>query len=141
MSASFTGSREGVRDLLAFSRGRALPLGQLLDLADGQRLANRRFRQRNSIVIADQCARMAHRKLPAFDKVDYLVRQCKQALQIRDVAAGFVDHRGDIALAQPLLVSESPVGARLFDRIEIDALKVLDQRDRHDLALVEIADQ
>ena len=32
------------------------------------------------------------------------------------------------------------VGTRLFNRVEILALDILDQRDRHDLPLIEIAD-
>ena len=57
------------------------------------------------------------------------------------MAARLVDHPRDLGLGQPLALGEPLVGPRLLDRIEILALEVLDQREGHDVAVVEIADQ
>ena len=59
---------------------------------------------------------------------------------IRDVAARLVDQFGDFRLAHALFVGEMLVGARFFDRVEVFALDIFDQRNRHHLALIEIAD-
>ncbi len=57
------------------------------------------------------------------------------------MAARLVDQLGDFGLRHPIVFGKLLVRARFFHRIEVFALEVLDQRQRHHLALIEIAHQ
>ena len=77
--------------------------------------------------------------MAALDELDHRFWQSKQSLEVRDMATRFVDQRRNFRLAHLLLLGEMLVGARLFDRIEVFALDIFDQRNRHDLTLIQIA--
>ena len=55
------------------------------------------------------------------------------------MAAALVDQLRDFGLSQPFLFRQAVIGARFLDRIEIFALQVLDQRQRHNLTFAQIA--
>ena len=56
--------------------------------------------------------------------------QLQQPDVVGDRRAVLADGVGDLLLRQVELVGEPPVGERLFDRVEVLALDVLDERDR-----------
>jgi hypothetical protein len=56
------------------------------------------------------------------------------------MAAALVDHRAMSACVM-LSLGQALIGARFFDGVQVFALKVLDQRNRHHLALGQRADQ
>lgn len=84
---------------------------------------------------------MAHGKRAALDKLDDRIGKRKQALQVGDMAAALVHHARDLGLRQAFAFRQTIVGARLFDGIEVFALEVLDQRERHDVTLAQLTDQ
>ena len=77
----------------------------------------------------EQRARMAHRERARRDVRAHFLRQAQQAHVVGDRRAILPDRGGDLLLRQLEFVGEPPVGRRFFDRIEILALDVLDQRD------------
>ncbi len=83
----------------------------------------------------DQCARVTHRKSSGLEMVDDTLRQRQQPLEIGDMAARFLDHLGDVGLGQTLELCQPLIGARFLDRVEIFALNILDQRQRHHVAI------
>ena len=62
-------------------------------------------------------------------------------MKVCDVAARLVDQLGNFSLGHALVVRELLIGPRFFDRVEVLALKVLDECESHDLALVEFSDE
>ena len=115
--------------------------GQLLDLAHRELLVDRALRERFGVVAPDQRARMTHVEPPGLDDGRAPLRgswssRCRLATWLRDLPT----MRRDLGLAAgPRARPSALVGARFLDRIEILALDVLDQRQRHHVALVEIA--
>ena len=81
---------------------------------------------------------MAHRQLFAFDHAQNVCGQAEQAHDIGNVAAGFVDELRNFLLGQAFTVGKFLIGARLFDRVEIFTLQVLDQRERGHFAIIEL---
>ena len=76
----------------------------------------------------EQGAGVAHREPLVLDHLADRVRELQQADRVRDRAAILADALGDLVLRQAELVDEPLVRRRLFDRTEVGALKVLDER-------------
>ena len=89
---------------------------------------------------AEQRARVAHRQRAGATFVAHLVRQLQQPQVVGDRRAILADRVGDLFLRQVELVDEPAIGVRLFDRIEILALDVLDQRHREQPVVGDVAD-
>ena len=71
---------------------------------------------------------MAHRQASGRDFVPDFVGQLQQPQEVRDRRA-ILPHRGrDVFLRQLEFVGEAAVGERLFDRVQVLALDVLDER-------------
>jgi hypothetical protein len=71
---------------------------------------------------------MAHRQRPAADVLAYFGRKPQQPDVVRDRRPILADRLGDLFLGQAEFVAEPSVGVRLFNRIEIFPLDVLDER-------------
>ena len=69
----------------------------------------------------------------------HLRRQLQQPQQVRDMTARLVDDLGEHLLRMPIFARQPLIGLRFFDRVEILALDVLDQRDLERLGIVEVA--
>ena len=99
---------------------------------------------------ADQRAGMAGRQLARRDVGLHLRRQLGQPHHVGDMAAALADDLGDVFLAAFELVGQRVIALRLFHRVEVFALDVLDDRDlervavadvdRHDRHLVQAGD-
>ncbi len=83
----------------------------------------------------DQRAGMAHRQQPGLEIGDHAVGQGRQTLEIGDMAARFFDQPCDLGLGQLFDLGQAIIGPRFLDRIEILALDILDQRQRHHIAV------
>src|SRR5690606_18848390 len=70
-----------------------------------------------------------------------LVGQVQQAQQVRDMAAAFVERLGQTFLRVAETVHQLAEGGGLFDRVQIGALDVFDQRDLEHLGIVKFPDQ
>ena len=64
----------------------------------------------------------------------------EQAEGVRDGRSGPTDSRGDVLLRQPELVDQLPEGERLFDRVQVFALEVLDEGQLELVASGDLAD-
>src|SRR3990167_5608396 len=118
---------------------RARPTDKRFDLAHRQVVPRRPHTEQHRIRMTDQGAGMAHRQFRFLDEVEHGFGKLEQSLQVGDVAARLVYQRGDFGLAHAFRFGELGIGPALLDRVEILALQVLDQSQRHDLALVELA--
>ena len=86
---------------------------------------------------ADQRAGMAGRQFALGDIGLHLRRQFGQPHHVGDMAAALADDLCDVFLAAFEFVGERVIALRLFHRVEIFALHVLDD---HDLERVAVAD-
>jgi hypothetical protein len=66
------------------------------------------------------------------------VRQLQQAERIRDVHAALADAAGQAFLRPAEPAHQRLIGFRLFDRVQVCALNVLDDADLQQLQLVEV---
>ncbi len=82
---------------------------------------------------------MAHGQAFALDQRQYFLRQSQQPLEIGDMASRFVDQLRDFTLSHVLLLSQTVIGPRLLDRVQIFALNILDQCKSHHFKIIEIA--
>ena len=73
---------------------------------------------------------MAHRQRRPTDVVAHFRGQPQQPDVVGHRRSILADRLGDLLLGQAELVGEPAVGVRLFDRIEVLALDVLDERGR-----------
>ena len=125
-----------------FARGRFAALAHshhLFDLAHREIAVDRQPRQRRRIIIADHRAGMAHRQFAGLNKANHRLRQRQQALQIGDMAARLIDQPGDLGLGHALQLGQPLIGAGFLDGIEVFALKVFDQCQRHHITIAQIA--
>ena len=77
--------------------------------------------------------------LLALEHCDHFVRQIKQPDQVRDLGSAAADPSPELLLAQAKFFDEFGAGPRLFDRIQVFADHVLDQRHLQAIGLVGIA--
>ena len=135
--ALFQRDRVGIFCLAAAARPRLLRLAlrhalfmrQRLGLAYVQPLLDDALRRGQRIGHADQGAGVACRQLAVGDKGLHLRRQLRQPHHVGDVAAALADFLGDVFLAAFEFVGERVIALRLFHRIEVFALHVLDDHD------------
>src|SRR3546814_6197747 len=64
---------------------------------------------------------------------------CSSDLQIRDMAARLADQLRERFLIMAEILDQPAIGARLFDRVEVLTLDILDQRDLIGRGIVEFA--
>ena len=79
---------------------------------------------------------MSAGQLAICDHRAHLVRQCKQTQGIGHRRTGFDHAPRDLLLRQAETLHQQLIAFRLFDRVQVLTLQVLDQRQLHDLALV-----
>ena len=117
----------------------SVPSRQALDFAHGQIRLDRLFGNRDGVVVPDERAGVTHRELSALDQVEHRSGQREQAHDVRDMAARFFDHLGEVGLRHPLPFGQTMIGARFLDCVEILSLQVLDESKGCDFARVELA--
>ncbi len=83
---------------------------------------------------------MAHRQRTIGDARLHIRGKFQQSQQVSDVAARFVDDLGQRFLRMAIFAGKPLIRLRLFDRVEVLALDILDQRDLERLRIVEVAD-
>src|ERR1700733_5603768 len=69
------------------------------------------------------------------------LRQRQQSQGVGDMAAAFAQGLGEVRLSAAKFLRQSPIGLSFFERCQIFALEVLDQRDLQHLGIAENADQ
>ena len=130
---------------LRFVLGRHPTLRQLLaptlHLAHRQALFRRGVRQcdRGGRRQGQQRARMAHFQSLVLEQFADVGRQFEQAQQVRYRRARTAYGFGGLLVGQRKFVDQSRQRLRFFQRIEVFALDVLDQRHRDDGAVVDLA--
>ena len=82
---------------------------------------------------------MASRQRARLDLRQHLGGQLQQPEAVCHRRTAFADALRDFFLAEPELVAEALIGARLFKRIEVLALEVLDQSQLERFAVVGLA--
>ena len=110
---------------------------QCFGLTYVQAFLNDTFRRGQRIGHTDQRAGVSRRQLAVGDKGLHLCRQLRQPHHVGDMAAALADFLGDVFLAAFEFVGQRVIALRLFHRIEVFALHVLDD---HDLECVAVAD-
>ena len=88
----------------------------------------------------EQGAGVAHAEQPLVDQLLDRLGQFQQAQQVADGDAGAADRLGHLHVGQLELVDQALQGHRLFQRVEVLALDVLDQRDRRRGLAVDVLD-
>jgi hypothetical protein len=74
---------------------------------------------------------VAHFQLAVFDEGRDLIGQFQQAQQVGDGGARTADRVGRLLVRDAEFADEAFEGARLFERVEVFALDVLDERHRN----------
>src|SRR3954471_13504765 len=125
--------REGIGTLeraFAHRLARFLPpvLRQRLDLTDVEPAIDDLARHLLRVGRPDEHARGTGRDLAGMDISLDRFGQLQQAQRVGDVAAALADDLGDVVVTVIVLVRESLITAGLFQRIEVRALHVLDDR-------------
>ena len=96
--------------------------------------------QPGRILRRDQRAGVAGRQRAVDQHVADHVRQLQQPQRVGDMAAALADHLAEVGLGIAVLVDQLLVALRLFDRVEVGALDVLDDREFERGAVVDVAD-
>ena len=102
---------------------------ELLGLAGGELTLDHDVRDPRLLVggqTADR-TRVAARQRSVDDVLLDRFVKVEQAERVRDRRSSPTDSRGDVLLGQPELVDQLPEGERLFDRVQVFALEVLDE--------------
>lgn len=100
----------------------------LFDLAHIETARDDFVCQALSIVMAHQSARLAGVEATGMDMVPDSIGERLQPQRIGNMAAAFADHAGDVVLAVAEIADQRAIAFGLFERIEIGALHVLDDR-------------
>src|SRR5580693_8996213 len=79
--------------------------------------------------MANQSASMAGAQTPGIDILLDRTRQRLQPQHVGNMTAALADHAGNIVLAVAEIPDKRTIAFRLFERIEIGALHVLDDRE------------
>jgi hypothetical protein len=87
---------------------------------------------------ADQRARVARRQFAVGDERFHRVRQLEQAQRVGDMAAALADDMRDVFLAMLIIGRQRLIAGRLFQRIEIGALHILDDRKLERLGVADV---
>src|SRR3546814_6822655 len=82
---------------------------------------------------------MPHGERSVADQRLHAFGQVEQAHQIRDMAARLADQLRERFLIMAEILDQPAIGARLFDRVEVLTLDILDQRDLIGRGIVEFA--
>src|SRR5690606_27722302 len=80
---------------------------------------------------AGEGTRMAHFQLATADRTPHFRVQVQQAQQVGDAGPGTADGIGGLLMGEAEFIGQSLERARLFQRIQVLALDVLDQGDRN----------
>ena len=105
---------------------------QVLGLAHGQAVVDDPLRQlqpHGLVGHREDRARVTGGHLALVDQVLHLVGQIEQAQRVRDRRARLGDLVGQLGLRHLVLGEQLAVAARLFDRVQVLALQVLDERE------------
>ena len=68
------------------------------------------------------------------------IRKIEQSQQVSDMTARLVDELGNIVLRMAMALDQLPIALGLFDRVEVFALDIFDQRDLGRGRIVDLAD-
>ena len=85
-----------------------------------------------------QRPRVASTQLPFLDQLLNLTRQAEHSQQVGDRRAILSNRFRDLLLSQLELIDQTPVAARLFDGVQVCALKILDERQNQHGLVVEV---
>ena len=124
--------------LLRLALRHALVMRQRLGLAHVEAFLDDALGRGERIGHADQRAGMAGGQLAGGDIGLHLGRQLGQPHHVGDMAAALADDLGDVVLAAFEFVGERVIALRLFHRVEVFALHVLDDRDLERVAVADI---
>src|ERR1051326_3158086 len=100
----------------------------------------RRFRsistlQRKGLDNLSCASRVTHRQRSRREQLLHALRQLHQAQKVRDRRALFADLLRDLFLRQSEFFVQLVIGVRFFDRVEVLALDVLDERELQGVAV------
>ena len=88
---------------------------------------------------SEQRPRMAGGERAALDHLLHLHQEGKHAQKIRDRRPILPHRLGDLLLRQLEFFDQPPIAAGLFDRVEVRALEIFDERQHQHRAVVEVA--
>ena len=137
--------RAGVHilDRLRLGSARLLRLAdQRFGLANRERTGNdvaREAQLDRLVANPEQGARVSHRQRARREVRAHFLWQAQEPHVVGDRRTILPDGVGNLLLCEMEVVGETTIGLRLFDRIEILALDVLDQRDRQQLIFGNVA--
>lgn len=83
---------------------------------------------------------MTDRQRPGGDMVPHFLRQRQEAQGICDRRAAFADTQADILLAQVENIDQSLISLRLFNRVEILTLNILNERQLRQVRVIGLTD-
>ncbi len=111
-------------------------MGDTLDVADGEALIGDTSRDRVGIPDRQQRPRVSGRQMSFGEHAPRELGKFQKPQRVRDVATALADDASEIALRISELGAELLIAHRLFERIEIGALDVLDHRDLERCSLI-----
>jgi hypothetical protein len=120
--------------------GRAPPLaGERLERAGGEAFARGPLgiaQDLGRILEAEQWPCLTRGQLPGAQEILDFRRELEQPQRVGDGRPRPAHTLGDLLVGEPEALLEGAVGLGLFDRVEVGALEVLDQRELEQLAVV-----
>ena len=117
---------------------RAALARKCFDLAHVQPAIDDLLGQLFRIRLTDQHARVACRQLAGMNVGFDRVGEFQQPQCIGDMAAALADRFGDVVLAVAEFVGQALIARRLFDRIEVGALHILDDSELERFAIARL---
>jgi len=113
---------------------------QLFHLSDIESARDDLARQRLGIGVADERTGVAGGKFAAADECLHRFRKLEKAQHVGDMAAALADDPSDLVLVVFELPTERLLTGRFFERIEVFALDVLDDRQFQCFGIADIED-
>ena len=77
---------------------------------------------------SEERARLAGRELAFDHELFHFIGEIRETEHIGDVGAAFADLGRHLLLRQPIMIHQLLIGFTLFDRVQVFALQILDQR-------------
>jgi hypothetical protein len=110
-------------------RARPGPFREMLGLPYGQISVDNLEGQRLRVGSSHDRPGVAHTDIASQQHLPNCLGQVEQSQQVGDMAAGFADQLADNFLAMAVTVHQLAEGSSFFDRVQVLALDVLNQRD------------
>jgi len=97
-------------------------------------------RQRTPLIVeCGQGARVTGTQSSLLDDLEDDGRQLKNSQHLRDGRAILAHRVRDLLVREAEFFGEATIASRLFDRIQVGALQVFDEREREERAIVDVA--